>query len=152
MDCRPPNINYVRGFSCFDRCPKIPNSEKKMPVGWTCTETVIPSSDFYIASFTGETNPTVQPFNSISVQNPECCAVELILDGNSISLGKNVKSWAKDFNCVITSLQIVSDCIDDVTVTVSNDICEAGTIVECVYDPTIKPPANDEASRAPCKC
>ena len=76
----------------------------------------------YVASFTADAIPTIEPFNSISIIKEKCCEVQVTLrlngdDVGIVDLPNCVKEWCPDtFQCCLDEILITGDCLDEVTV------------------------------------
>lgn len=131
-------------------CCGTSNKEKELPIGWTCEDIEVSPCEIYAEGFTGVSTPDVQPFTKFSLNKPPCCEITLTLDSSVIVLPEDLQSYEFETECEISSVLIEGDCIDEVSIFVSN-IIPAVIETVCTFDPNSVPNNSDEFSRFPCK-
>lgn len=127
------------------------NDSDSLPPGWTCEDVEIVPCQIYVANFIGEAVPDVQPFKSISIQKTECCELTVLLDGQIFTMPSCTYSHTLQFDCDVTTLELVGDCLDTTNVTVMNSI---PAVIErvCTYvNPNPDGPSLYDLARFPCK-
>lgn len=74
----------------------------------------------YIDSCVGESKPQFLPFRNFTIVKNDCCDLTVITDGGEIFIPANIDCYSSiDFDCDISSIEIMGDCVADTIIYVN---------------------------------